>query len=62
MGLTSWKGAKVRKGDVVVAKNYLNEKEASQKSTGTKLVLISTRTNNICRANIMSLLMAYICV
>jgi hypothetical protein len=27
MGLTSWKGAKVRKGDVIVAKNYLNETE-----------------------------------
>jgi len=27
MGLTSWKGAKVRRTDVVVAKNYLNEKE-----------------------------------
>jgi hypothetical protein len=27
MGLTSWKGGKVRKGDVVVAKNYLNEDE-----------------------------------
>jgi hypothetical protein len=27
MGLTSHKGAKVRKGDVVVAKNYLNEDE-----------------------------------
>lgn len=27
MGLTSWKGTKVRKGDVTVAKNYLNEKE-----------------------------------
>ena len=27
MGLTSWKGAKVRKGDVTVAKNYLNEVE-----------------------------------
>ncbi len=27
MGLTSWKGAKVRKGDVTVAKNYLNPKE-----------------------------------
>ena len=24
MGLTSWKGAKVRKGDVTIAKNYLN--------------------------------------
>lgn len=27
MGLTSWKGAKVRKGDVTVAKKYLNEDE-----------------------------------
>ncbi len=27
MGLTSWKGAKVRSTDVTVAKNYLNEKE-----------------------------------
>jgi hypothetical protein len=27
MGLTSWKGAKVRKGDVTIAKNYLNETE-----------------------------------
>lgn len=27
MGLTSWKGAKVRRTDVTVAKNYLNEKE-----------------------------------
>ncbi|BBO84237.1 2-hydroxyacid dehydrogenase [Desulfosarcina ovata subsp. sediminis] len=27
MGLTAWKGAKVRKGDVTVAKNYLNAEE-----------------------------------
>ncbi len=27
MGLTTWKGAKVRKGDVTIAKNYLNEEE-----------------------------------
>jgi hypothetical protein len=27
MGLTAWKGAKVRKGDVTIAKNYLNEPE-----------------------------------
>ncbi|MEW6586423.1 MAG: virulence RhuM family protein [Nitrospirota bacterium] len=27
MGLTSWKGAKVRRGDVTVAKNYLSENE-----------------------------------
>ena len=29
MGLTTWKGAKVRQGDVTVAKNYLTEKELS---------------------------------
>jgi hypothetical protein len=27
MGLTSWKGAKVRRADVTIAKNYLNEDE-----------------------------------
>jgi hypothetical protein len=27
MGLTTWKGAKVRKSDVIVAKNYLSQKE-----------------------------------
>jgi hypothetical protein len=30
MGLTSWKGAIVRKGDVVVAKNYLREGEIGE--------------------------------
>jgi len=30
MGLSSWKGTKVRKGDVTVAKNYLNETEIKQ--------------------------------
>lgn len=30
MGLTSWKGAKVRKGDVTVAKNYLNATEITR--------------------------------
>ena len=30
MGLTSWKGDKVRKHDVRVAKNYLTEKEMKQ--------------------------------
>ena len=29
MGLTSWKGAVVRKADVTVAKNYLQEREIS---------------------------------
>jgi hypothetical protein len=27
MGLTNWRGPKVRKQDVTIAKNYLNEKE-----------------------------------
>jgi hypothetical protein len=30
MGLTSWKGAAVRKADVTVAKNYLREEEISE--------------------------------
>ncbi|MDO9034088.1 MAG: RhuM family protein, partial [Methanoregula sp.] len=30
MGLTNWKGAKVRKRDVTVAKNYLDETEIRQ--------------------------------
>lgn len=30
MGLTSWKGAKVRRGDVTIAKNYLNQEEMEQ--------------------------------
>lgn len=29
MGLATWTGAKVRKGDVTIAKNYLNEEEIS---------------------------------
>jgi len=29
MGLTNWKGEKVRKGDISIAKNYLNEQELS---------------------------------
>ncbi len=30
MGLTTWKGGSVRKGDVTVAKNYLNESEIDE--------------------------------
>ncbi len=30
MGLTTWKGDEVRKNDVIVAKNYLNEKEIDE--------------------------------
>jgi hypothetical protein len=29
MGMTNWRGAKVRKQDVGIAKNYLNEQELS---------------------------------
>ena len=30
MGLTSWKGDVIRKGDVAVAKNYLHESEITE--------------------------------
>jgi hypothetical protein len=30
MGLTTWKGARVRRTDVVIARNYLNEKELGE--------------------------------
>lgn len=30
MGLTSWKGSRVRKGDITVAKNYLSQEEISE--------------------------------
>ena len=30
MGLTTWKGEKIRKSDITIAKNYLNEEELSQ--------------------------------
>ena len=30
MGLTNWKGAQVRKSDVIVAKNYLNQSEIDE--------------------------------
>lgn len=30
MGLTSWKGGRVRKGDVTTAKSYLNQEEISE--------------------------------
>ena len=33
MGLTSWKGVRVRKGDVIVAKNYLGQEELSELNT-----------------------------
>lgn len=41
MGLTTWKGAIVRKGDVIIAKNYLNENEID---TLNRLVTIFLET------------------
>jgi hypothetical protein len=41
MGLTSWKGSIVRKGDVIVAKNYLN---ADEIDTLNRLVVIFLET------------------
>ncbi|WP_254190836.1 RhuM family protein [Nocardia noduli] len=39
MGLTSWKGKAVRKGDVDIAKNYLTEAEAAQLARLTTMFL-----------------------
>jgi len=41
MGLTSWKGGIVRKGDIVIAKNYLNEEEIDSLNRLTMLFLES---------------------
>ena len=30
MGLTAWEGSKLRKADIIIAKNYLQEKEIDQ--------------------------------
>ena len=43
MGLTSWKGAVVRKGDVTVAKNYLREDEIDELNRIVVMFLISPR-------------------
>jgi hypothetical protein len=39
MGLTAWKGSIVRKQDIVIAKNYLNEKEIDMLNRLTTLFL-----------------------
>jgi len=36
MGLTSWRGAVVRRGDVTVAKNYLNEPEITRRTAWSR--------------------------
>lgn len=39
MGLTTWKGDRVRKGDVTVSKNYLSEEEVSELNRITTMYL-----------------------
>jgi len=41
MGLTNWRGAKVRKEDVVIAKNYLNEPELAALNNLVELMTLS---------------------
>lgn len=39
MGLTTWKGAQVRKADVVISKNYLSEAEMTELNRLTTMFL-----------------------
>ena len=41
MGLTSWKGAIVRKGDVIIAKNYLNADEIDSLNRLVEIFIVS---------------------
>ena len=41
MGLTSWKGAKVRKADVTIAKNYLYENEIAELNRIVSMYLVA---------------------
>ena len=41
MGLTTWKGNIVRKGDIIIAKNYLNDKEIDKLNRLTTIFLES---------------------
>lgn len=45
MGLTTWKGEKIRKSDVTMAKNYLTEDEISELNSTMLVVYISFVTN-----------------
>ncbi|MCX2683442.1 virulence RhuM family protein [Campylobacter sp. MIT 21-1685] len=65
MGLTSWKGGIVRKGDVIVAKNYLNKEELDSLNRLVNVFLESaelrvkdkqTLTMDFWRQNVNSLL------
>jgi len=51
MGLTSWKGAIVRKGDVVVAKNYLREKEKTGHEPGRARPIRTSHSEQGARTN-----------
>ena len=65
MGLTSWKGSIVRKGDIIIAKNYLLEEEIDKLNRLTNLFLESAElrvkgkqdlTLNFWRENVNQLL------
>lgn len=43
MGLTSWRGSKVRKQDVGIAKNYLNEQELAALNNLVEQYLVFTQ-------------------
>jgi hypothetical protein len=56
MALTSWKGATVRKGDVIIAKNYLN---ADEIDTLNRLVVIFLETAELRAKNKEDIKMAF---
>jgi hypothetical protein len=56
MALTSWKGAIVRKGDIVIAKNYLN---ADEIDTLNRLVVIFLETAELRAKNKEDIKMAF---
>lgn len=56
MGLTTWKGEKVRKGDVVVAKNYLSHEEVDSLN---RLVVIFLETAELRAKNRQDITMRY---
>ncbi len=55
-GLLHWKGAQVRKADIVVAKNYLTEDEID---TLNRLVVIFLETAELCTKNRQEIRMAF---
>ncbi|WP_338552270.1 virulence RhuM family protein [Paenibacillus sp. KS-LC4] len=51
MGLTSWKGAKVRKADVTIAKNYLTDKEIQSLNRIVTMYLDYAEDQNFVKEN-----------